>query len=87
MLDALEPVVRWCARAAAAAGLIALVVGMLSLAAPRRSIALYQWIMERFNWRVAPIDEAREIRTTRYLGALLVALSVVVLARLRSQCW
>ena len=66
---------RWGMGLAAAAGLA---VGMLSAAAPQRSIALYQWIMERFNWRVSPIDEARELRNTRALGALLALLSLVI---------
>jgi len=56
-----------------------LLFGVFSAVWPRRSIALYQWIMERFNWRVSPIDEFREVRTTRVLGILLVLLSLVAL--------
>ncbi|MBI2496236.1 MAG: hypothetical protein HYY90_04835 [Candidatus Omnitrophica bacterium] len=59
-------------------GIVALLVGSLSVVAPRRSIALYQWIMARFNWRVSPIDEAREIRNTRLLGAVLALLGVML---------
>ena len=66
-------------------GIVALLLGSLSALAPRRSIALYQWIMARFNWRVSPIDEAREIRNTRLLGALLVLLGVMLLWRLGWQ--
>ncbi len=62
--------------ALAAAGLA---VGALSAASPRRSIALYEWIMQRCNWRVSPIDEALEVRNTRLLGAVLCGLSVVIL--------
>lgn len=57
-------------------GVLALVVGALSVASPDRSITLYQWIMARLNWRVTPIDEARELRTTRLLGAVLLMLGV-----------
>ena len=60
----------------AAAGLA---IGALSVASPRRSIALYEWIMERLNWRVSPIDEAMERRNTRLLGAVLCGLSFVML--------
>ncbi len=59
-------------------GCLGLAVGILSVVQPKRSIGLYQWIMERFNWKVTPIDEAREIRNTRILGAVLTALSLVI---------
>ena len=52
--------------------------GFFSAFSPQRSIALYQWIMAYFNWRVSPIDEARELRTTRLLGGLLVVLGLVL---------
>lgn len=57
---------------------LGLALGLLSAVRPQRSIGLYQWIMERFNWKVAPIDLSREVRNTRVLGAVLVALSLVM---------
>lgn len=54
-------------------------LGTFSAFCPKRSIGLYQGIMERFNWRVSPIDEVREVRNTRVLGTVLVLLSVAVL--------
>ena len=57
---------------------LGLALGLLSAAWPKRSIGLYQWIMERFNWRVAPIDELSEVRNTRALGVILAALSLAV---------
>ena len=59
-------------------GCLGLVVGILSVVWPERSIGLYQWIMERFNWKVAPIDGPREVRNTRILGAILTALSLTI---------
>ena len=56
--------------------------GAFSASMPSRSIELYQWIMARFNWRVAPIDEPRELRTTKILGAMLVLLSLLAICRL-----
>ena len=56
-------------------GVLGLALGILSVVWPKRSIGLYQWIMERFNWKVAPIDLAREIRSTRILGLVLAAIS------------
>jgi len=58
---------------------LGLALGILSAAWPKRSIGLYQWIMERFNWKVVPIDELREVRNTRLLGVVLTALSLTVL--------
>ena len=59
-------------------GGLGFILGLLSAASPKRSIGLYQRIMERFNWRVAPIDELREVRNTRALGVILAALSLAV---------
>ncbi len=59
-------------------GCLGLALGILSVARPKRSIGLYQGIMERFNWKVSPIDESREVRNTRVLGVALVALSLVI---------
>ena len=61
-------------------GFLGLGLGVLSAVWPKRSIGLYQWIMERYNWRVVPIDEPREVRNTRILGFILTALSVAILA-------
>ena len=58
-------------------GVVAMGFGSFSALKPQRSIALYQWIMERLNWRVTPIDAPRELRTTRLLGVLLAALGLV----------
>jgi len=77
MIDQQESIVRWvwCGMTLGEVGI--LLFGLFSAVWPRRSIALYQWIMERFNWRVSPIDERREVRTTRVLGVLLVCLSLM----------
>ena len=77
-----ETLVRWLQCTLAALGPLTLLFGAFSAAAPSRSIRLYEWMMERFNWRVRPIDERRELRTTRGLGLLLVGLSLVLLWRL-----
>lgn len=56
-----------------------LLFGLFSLFWPLRSIALYQGIMAFFNWRVEPINRRREIFTTRFLGGMMVAMSVLAL--------
>ena len=59
-------------------GCLGLALGILSVVRPKQSIGLYQWIMECFNWKVAPINEPREVRNTRVLGIVLVALSLAI---------
>ena len=56
---------------------VTLLFGAWSAAKPGESIALYQAIMRLFNWRVEPIDRPRELLTTRWLGAALVACSLL----------
>jgi len=62
-----------------------LVLGLFSAVWPQRSMGLYQWIMARYNWKVEPIDAAREVRNTRLLGLLLTGLSIAtyIVVRLR----
>lgn len=57
-----------------------LVFGAWSAMQPARSIALYQAMMRVFNWRVEPIDQRRELITTRWLGLALVVCSLLSLA-------
>jgi hypothetical protein len=59
-------------------GCLGIVVGVLSVVWPKKSIGLYQWMMERFNWKVAPINEAHEVRNTRILGTILAVLSLTI---------
>lgn len=58
---------------------LGLTMGIFSSFWPERSISFYQWIMERFNWKVAPIDGSKELRNTRILGIVLIPLSVAIL--------
>jgi len=64
---------------------VSLPFGVFTALWPKGSIALYEWLMARINWRVSPIDEAREVRTTRFFGALLILLNLMVLALLWRQ--
>lgn len=65
--------------AIAVLGALGFIFGIFTAIWPNQSIRLYQRIMEKLNWRVAPIDEAHEIRMTRILGSLLVLLSAGLL--------
>lgn len=78
MPEQIEIPLAWCWYAAQPIWVLVLVLGIFSAAAPGRSIGFYQWIMARFNWRVQPIDEAREIRMTRVMGWVLILLGAVL---------
>ncbi|MCM8776267.1 MAG: hypothetical protein NC930_07985 [Candidatus Omnitrophica bacterium] len=58
---------------------LGLVFGIFSSLQPQRSIHLYIALMSKLNWNANPIDMAREIRTTRQLGLMLVLLNLAVL--------
>ena len=59
-------------------GAVGLGIGVFSTFWPERSMGLYEWIMERYNWKVTPIDLPREVRNTRLLGFVLTALSLAI---------
>lgn len=62
-------------------------LGIFSFLFPKNSIALYQWLMKNFNWRVEPIDYDRELKTTQKFGIVIVLLCGVMLAALFKPEW
>ena len=72
----IEELVSWIRCGGKILGVVVLGFGFFSALKPQRSISLYQWIMERFTWRVTPIDAPRELLTTRPLGVRLVVLGL-----------
>ena len=55
--EQLDVALAWLWRGLFVLAVMTLWFGAFSASMPSRSIELYQWIMARFNWRVAPIDE------------------------------
>lgn len=55
-----------------------LAFGIFTAVWPQKSIGLDVWMMKLFNWEVRPADEMRELRSTRFLGTLLVVLSLAI---------
>ena len=70
----------WISFVLFAVGMTGLMVGLLSFLSPRRSIELYQKIMEFFNWRVEPINFDRELSITKWLGFIMSLLSFAIAA-------
>ena len=76
--------IEWILTLIAGTGIL---LGVFSFVLPKRSIELYQWIMRHFNWRVEPIDYARELKTTRIFGIVIVVLCGLMLAALFRPGW
>jgi len=72
-----ERVMVWVVAGLKGAAAVTLLFGTWSAMRPGQSIALYQAIMRCFNWRVEPIDQPRELLTTRWLGIALVCCSLL----------
>ena len=65
----------WFKCGATSLGVTGFFFGIFTALWPVRSIRLYIWLMARINWRVSPIDEAREVSTTRIFGILIAVLN------------
>ena len=72
-----EQVMGWVVAGLKGAAAVTLLFGLWSALRPGQSIALYQAIMRRINWRVEPIDQPRELRMTRWLGMALACCSLI----------
>ena len=78
----LGPYTAWVGRGAWLIGGAGFLFGIFTAFWPKRSIALYERLMAQINWRVEPIDKAREVRTTRLLGIFLILLSLALITAL-----
>ena len=56
-----------------------LLVGAACLRYPGRVIAFQQRFYLRINWRMEPVSMAKEVRNTRFMGAVLVLLGLAAL--------
>ena len=73
--------------AAAVAALMGLFLGAVSFFYPEHSIELYQLLMQIFNWEVRPIHYERELKTTKWIGAVILVLSALILIALFKPSW
>jgi len=55
---------------------ISLASGYLCIKNPLKVIRFQQAFYAKINWRLEPIDLQKEIRNTKIMGAILVALSL-----------
>lgn len=74
--------VEWIKAVLSSVAVFGILLGILSAASPKRSIELYQKMMQKFNWRVEPIHYERELRNTRVLGTLMLLTSVGIVIAL-----
>ena len=74
--------VRWIQLLLVLVAVAGILLGFLSLMSPKQSVALYQRMMRFFNWRVEPINYDREMKTTRFLGLLMIVLNLLMVVAL-----
>ena len=48
-------------------------LGLFLILRPEKAIAFQTWFYLKINWRVEPVDMALELRNTRIMGAMLIA--------------
>lgn len=59
--------------------LVSLAAGIFLARKPQAAIEIQKRFYAGINWRIEPISMPKEIRNTRLMGALLIALSLTML--------
>ena len=63
--------------------ILAFLNGLICLTNPHLAIKLQQRFYERINWKIEPINLAKELRNTRIMGlislVLAIALTILIL--------
>lgn len=59
--------------------LLAFLNGAICLAIPSLAIQIQQRFYEKLNWKIEPIDLAKEINNTRIMGVISLMLSIAIL--------
>ena len=54
-------------------------IGLFLIMRPHIMIELQRQFYARINWRIEPISLEKELRNTRVMGAVLIALSAIAL--------
>ncbi|MGB2630488.1 MAG: hypothetical protein WBD24_02105 [Candidatus Omnitrophota bacterium] len=60
-------------------GIINLFIGSFLFLKPELSIEIQIRFYEKINWRIEPISMRKEVRNTRLMGILLIAVTSVLL--------
>lgn len=60
-------------------GIISLAFGAFCAKNPKGAIAFQQRFYERINWRITPVDMAKEIRNTKIMGFFLLLCGALTL--------
>ncbi|MFC1646284.1 hypothetical protein ACFL2Y_03795 [Candidatus Omnitrophota bacterium] len=58
--------------------ILALLNGLICFLNPDLAIKIQKKFYERINWRIEPIDMAKEIRNTRIMGLISLILSITL---------
>jgi len=60
--------------------LLSIIIGLFLFLKPASAIEAQRWFYEKINWRMTPISMQKELRNTRGMGFLLVAVALLTLA-------
>jgi len=63
----------------------ALTAGVLCVLNPKLTIQIQQRFYEKINWRIQPINLEKELRNTRFMGAINILLAIVIILKLLSR--
>lgn len=55
-------------------------IGFLLMLKPALAIELQRRAYEKINWRIEPISMSKEIRNTKIMGSLLIAVTLATIA-------
>ena len=59
--------------------ILALLNGLICSLNPRLAIKIQQKFYERINWKIEPINLAKELRNTRIMGLISLALAIALI--------
>ncbi len=59
--------------------LVNIIIGLFVFFKPELTIEIQRRFYEKLNWRIEPISMPKEIRNTKIMGILLVAVAIVTI--------
>ena len=58
--------------------LVSIALGLFLILRPARAIEIQQQFYFKINWRMEPVNMALEIRNTRIMGLMVMAVAIVL---------
>ena len=58
---------------------VSIIIGLFVFFKPDMTIEIQRRFYEKINWRIEPISMQKEIRNTKIMGILLIAVAIVTI--------